>query len=227
VNTNPKSLHAAPVSRLPWVLVVSSAFWWGARTAPAQERDVTYLPGYVNGDVFRDLADEAPDDTTLIDVTLDGPLLRVLAKSFASQNDQMGSILTGLEAINAVIIGFDEEAEPLMWRARQEIRDIVEDLPKHGWSRLARVREKDQEIYVLARHKGEDICGLAVLVSEQNGEQIIFVNIVGKIDLAKMGLLGEGLNLPGLIHVPAKEKRPAEQDAAEEESGETHGGSKE
>jgi hypothetical protein len=221
VNRNPDRLRKTLVGSLPWVLVVSSVLWWAGRTARANEQDVSDAPGYVDGAVFRDIADQAPDHTTLVDVTLNGPMLKVLARAFASQDDQVAGLLTGLEAINAVIIGFDEKNDDLRERARREVRNMVQALPEQGWDRLARVREEGEDIHVLARRRNEELCGLIVLVSERKGREITFVNIVGKIDLGKMGLLGASLNLPGLERVPAEDKRPPEQAAPRRKPGDS------
>ena len=73
-----------------------------------------------------------------------------------------------------------------------------------GWERLAQVREKGSTVRVLILNTETTIGGLVVMITDEN--QIIFTNVAGVLDLAKLGALGKEMNIPGLQNVEKDEK---------------------
>jgi len=188
------------------------------RTVRAVPPHLEYMPGFVDGSAFSEIADRAPDESRLVEVCISKPMLRVLAKSFEVKDTPTANMLRKLEAVTAVIIGLDEDQEELRAEAQQQIKDIVAELPTRNWECLAHIREKHQEVHVMVcygRVQGEEdpaVVGLTVLMSTRGKGDIVFVNICGEIDLANMGLLGTAMSLPGLEYVPGKTDKPAQDD---------------
>ncbi len=157
------------------------------------ERDAKSLPGFVDGSAFSKLAGE---DSELVEVNIGPPLLRALSQA-GSENSDVKSLLGQLQAINAYIIHFGADRARFE-QAEKLIREVEASLEHKGWERLARVREKDSKVGVFVRNSDHTIDGLVVMVADREGGEVVFANIAGVIDLARIGDLRDKLNVPGL-----------------------------
>lgn len=177
-------------NRLTWVTslaVVAAIGNAGLTSASASEPNKHR--GYVDGSAFADLADE---DDKLIEVTIRGPLLKIASKAISSEDEDLGEFLDQIVSINAVIVETDKDADHIA----RLIGEMTERLEDRNWERLARIREDDTNVAVYVLYDDEVIDGITVFVSE--GDEIVFANIAGRIDLALIGNLGSKLHIPGL-----------------------------
>ena len=165
----------------------------GVASVWAAARDRSRHRGYVDGS---EVAELAGDDEKLIEVSIQGPLLRMVSEAVGHESEEMAGFLGQIVSISAVVVEVDEDDED---RARAVARNMTEDLENKGWEKLARVREDDMSVTVLALFddKGEELEGLTVFVSER-GDKFVFANIAGRIDLGLIGQLGLHLGIPGL-----------------------------
>jgi hypothetical protein len=228
VNPIPSKPTSPAVVRLSIAALAALAALGAGRTVLAVPPHLEYTDGFVDGSVFSEIADRAPDDTRLVEVCVTRPMLRVLSKSFVAQNPSMANMLRKLEAVTAVIIGLGYGQDELRAEARKAIKDLVAELPSHNWECLAHIREQHQEVYVMVRYgeiqDDEDpgIVGLTVLINTRGEGDIVFVNICGEIDLTNMGLLGTTMSLPGLEFVPSKAHKPERAEPDEESDENQH-----
>jgi hypothetical protein len=98
--------------------------------------------------------------------------------------------------------------------------ELTGALEKQSWQRFVRVREsrtEDYAAYVHYRERGEDdatdeeeIDGL-VVIGFTGGGELLFVNLVGRIDMDRIALLSERFGVPGLDNwmPPAPSNEPA------------------
>lgn len=155
------------------------------------------VPGCVDS---KDFLEIAGDEAVSVEVSLGGPLLRILTKGNPELSEQAG----GLESIQAVILDLSgdvelDEIDPaLVDRARELIASTQTRLKRGGWQRLARVRDGAEEVQVLVLSDDEVIQGLVVMVLDRNEGQMIFANLCGVLDLAAIQAIGEEINIPGL-----------------------------
>jgi hypothetical protein len=161
-------------------------------------------PGYVDSAPFLALA---TGDSELVEISVKGALLDALAQGFASEDAETSSLIARLKGINAVIVGLEHDSARTE-KAQALVRDTARRLDQAGWERLARVREKDTDVAVFIRSGAKAIDGLVVLAFERGESKLVFANIVGVIDLAKIGEIGEKLDLPGMDQIPKNGKRP-------------------
>lgn len=150
-------------------------------SAPAYAQRLTLdIPG---------LADRAKE---VVEVTLDGPLLRVAAKFLSGDDpDERAAreVVTKLQGIYVKSYTFDNEGEYDM--------AIVEKLRAQvsTWKKIVTVREKSREtndVYVDMR--GEEVVGLAIINAEPR--ELTVVNIVGTIDLDKLSKIEGNFGIP-------------------------------
>ncbi len=175
-------------------LVAATVVGMASASALARDGDHKRHRGYVDGSAFAALASE---DGTLIEVSINGPLLKTVASALGEENEEIAGFLGGIVSISAVVI---EDADDDDGDARAMAAKIADDLKEDGWDQVARVREGDESVTVLVllddKHEGS-LAGITVMVSEGEGE-IVFANIAGRIDLSLVGKFAHGFGLPGL-----------------------------
>jgi hypothetical protein len=166
------------------------------RDRDTRTTDARRHPGYVDGSDFAKLAG---DDADLIEVSIEGPLLKMVAKGLGEQQPELADLIGGIVSINAIVIDLPSEAKKDKdGRLADAARDLADRLRGKDWQQLARVREKgDASVVVMAHMEDDAIDGLLVLVVEE-GDEFVFVNIAGRIDLAKIAEVGMKLDVPGI-----------------------------
>lgn len=166
----------------------------------AERRGEAAVPGFVDG---TKLAELAGDDAVSVEVTLGKALLKPILHA----DPQLEALAGGLESIYALVLEIESPA--VAEQVVREVREIESRLVARGWERVARVRERDEEVKVLVLVEDEQTYGgLVVLVVDRSGAaaEVVFANIAGRIDLAAIERLGEQLELPGLSDIELKEK---------------------
>jgi hypothetical protein len=120
------------------------------------------------------------------EVTLDGPLLEMVGKFMAMDEDQedaeMVAIIKNLKGIYVKSFEFDEPNQ----YSQADVEAIRKQLVGPGWVRIVtdinkRTGEKN-EIYLLK--EGEKVSGVTILVAE--ARELTVVNIVGAIPMDKI-----------------------------------------
>jgi len=153
------------------------------------------VPGFVDG---TKLAALAGDDAVSVEVTLGKTLLKPILRA----DPELEALAGGLESIYALVLEIDSAS--VAEQVVREIREIESRLIGRGWERVARVRERDEEVKVLVLVEDEKTySGLVVMVVDRSGTpaEIVFANIAGTLDLAAIERLGERLDVPGLSDI--------------------------
>jgi hypothetical protein len=131
-----------------------------------------------------------------VDVTLDGPMLRLAAKFLGDNGDERVArdMISRLEGIYVKSYEFDDDGV--------YDRSIVDGIRKQigpSWKRLVQVKSRDREnVEIYADMRGENVAGLVVLAFEPR--ELTIVNLVGPIDLEKLA------NLEGHFGIPRVRK---------------------
>ena len=174
------------------------------------DRDVTKLPGYVPFDQKAILGDI---DAT-VEINLSEPMIKFLAGAANLADQELAEMLHGIIDLRIKVFELDAaDAE----RAQPKIKDLVDWLDKNEWSRIIHVKEEFETVNIYSRLDGENMSGLALVVENQS--ELVFINIVGEIDPARMGALigrmsGDGemdLDLLGRIDESVAETQAASQ----------------
>jgi hypothetical protein len=142
---------------------------------------------------FRHLQLKATDS---VDITLDGFLMR-LAKKFAAQHagdaaqDEALNLLQDIKSVRVRNFTFDSDNA----YSRADIDGVRRQLQGPGWSALVQVHKRgDEDVDVYVCLDGEKVKGLAVIASEPR--EFTIVNIVGSIDIDKIGQLEGEFGIP-------------------------------
>ncbi len=176
---------------------VALALALGPFPARAAEQDITRHPAYVDGSAILELAGE---DGDIVEVSIGPGLMGAMR---AGVDDATG-LLSGLRGIYAYVVNLDHDAAREAG-ARRKVKSLEQQLSATGWERIVRVREEGDHVNVFTRPGGDGrpgsaqiVSGLVVLVLEGDESQVVFVNIIGDMDMAKLGALADTVNLPGL-----------------------------
>ena len=176
-------------------------------TAPAAAADpeIERLDGFVDGSAFCDLAGE---DDEVVEVHLGPSILSALARG-AGEDPDIAPVLEGLRSITACVVslrGDPARAE----KAGRLVRETEVRLERDGWERLARVRDAGERVDVFVRNDERIVRGVTVLVMGRGDGEVVFVNLAGTVDLARIGEIGDTLHVPGLDEMKKGEAGPGE-----------------
>ena len=157
----------------------------------AQSTDVTNEPGYVD---FGDLT-KFESSTGVTEVYLDEDLLSTLAEISTDEDPNAMEILEGLKLVKANVFEVSDNNKS---EIEAKVSSIDSKLMSSNWKRIVKTRSEDEMTNVyIKQDNNKKIVGLVVASVEGDGEAA-FVNIVGNIELAKLGKLGKQFNIPQL-----------------------------
>lgn len=173
--------------------------------ALAATPEVERLEGFVDGSAFCDLAGE---DGEVVEISLGPAILSALARGAGTDAD-LAPLLDGLRSISACIVSF--RGDPVRaGKADRLVREMESRLDRSGWERLARVRDGGERVDVFVRNDERAVRGVTILVLGRDDGEVVFVNLAGTIDLARIGELGDSLDVPGLDELKKGEAGPGE-----------------
>ena len=162
--------------------------------------------------------------TETVNVTIDPAMLKMAAGLLKNerQNDAALAMLNDIQGIYVRSFEFDRDNA----YSQDDVKAVRTQLAAPGWSRMVEVESKGNRseekngvkttsggfelVQIYGWRDGNQPGGLAILVAEPR--ELTVVNIVGPIDLAKLGALQGQFGIPFLPHVaspgaPAPPKR--------------------
>ena len=147
---------------------------------------------------MRNLEPLSKKASEVVDVNLDGPLLKLASKFMAEDDstedrDALG-ITKNLKGIYVKNFEFDKPGE----YSQADVEAIRKQLQSPAWSRIVTARSKHEgettEIYLMTAGDGGTVLGMAILNSEP--QELTVVNIVGPIDIDKLSSLEGKMGIP-------------------------------
>lgn len=171
--------------RVNWIL--TTALWLMVTTVA--HAGVEQMAGYVDFAKFGLGTNQEPT----VEVNLSGPMLKLAA--LASDDDEdLGQMLSGLAGIYVRTYEMGDTSPAGFEKA---ISSISQHLQQTGWETIVKVRERDERAHIAIKMEGENIVGMTVLAMDENDEEneVVFVNIVGLIDLARIGRMSRHFDI--------------------------------
>lgn len=146
-------------------------------------------------DSLAQLENKAVDIT---DISVDEQTLRlgwsVLSTQRSADEAKVKELLKGLKGVYVKVLEFDKEGD----YSQSDLDEVRGQLRAPGWVRIVNVRSKHDgdnvEAYLMS--DGDKIQGVGVIVA--NSHQLVIVNVVGPIDLEKIGELEGQFGIPRL-----------------------------
>jgi hypothetical protein len=168
--------------RVKWIL--TSVLWLFAVTAA--QAGVEQHPGYID---FSKFGLGAGEEAT-VEINLRGPMLKLAAAATDEDDPDVSEMLSGLEGIFVRTYELDDHSPAGFDKA---IASISQHLQTTGWETIVKVREPDERAHIAIKMDGDKIVGMTVVALDEKDrdEGVVFINIVGTIDLAKVGRMGK------------------------------------
>jgi hypothetical protein len=149
-------------------------------------------PGYFD---FGDLSVfEKGDGVT--EVFLESHILQLVASVTEDEEPELSVMLNGLKLVKVNVFEVSDKNEKGI---NSKLEDLDKKLVSQKWDRIVRSKGGDENVNVYIKTSGskKNIDGLVVTTLDKGGEAV-FVNIVGTIDLKKIGKLGAKFDIPSL-----------------------------
>jgi hypothetical protein len=143
----------------------------------------------------------------VVDVNLDGPLLKLASKFMTDEDDREGlEVIKNLKGIYVKSFTFEKPGD----YTPADVEAIRSQLHAPAWSRIVSDRDKREgeitEIYLMTERDGGNVLGMAIIDAEPT--ELTVVNIVGPVDIDKLSQLEGKMGIPRLGEL-TKEQKPA------------------
>ncbi len=151
------------------------------QTALAAKTD---QPGYVDLE-FIDIPNDA-DQIQDIDL---GPVLKdVISKAKENDDPEIAELLTMVHHLRMRAYSLDKYS---VKGAEEAVEVIARRLKQDDWDNLMKFKDEDELTTISTKYHNDNMVGLMVVVFSPD-EEVMFINIVGDLDLGKlMSLAGE------------------------------------
>ena len=146
----------------------------------------------------------------VVDVNLDGALLRLAGKFMTDEDDREG--LEIIKNLKGIYVKNFEFAKPNEY-SQADVESIRGQLQTPSWSRIVSAQNKPEgetsEIYLMTASDAGTVLGMAIIDAQP--KELTVVNIVGPIDMDKLSQLEGKMGIPRLGEV-GKESKKVEGD---------------
>jgi hypothetical protein len=155
------------------------------------QQSVRNEPGYVDLDKVGGWSEFLRRDPK-IDVSVEGALMKLVAEASRIEDPELADLLQKLRGV--FVRGYETPRED-MERTRSHANEVGRDLLDAGWSSVIRVRNEREHVQMFARYRGDIVIGMVVLSIKEADNETMFLNIVGAIDPAQIGRIGQKFNI--------------------------------
>jgi len=156
-----------------------------------------------------------------VEVNVNSNIIAMVAKLTQKNEPDVADMIQGLKGIRVNVIGVDDENRE---EVESRVKAIREQLNSNGWDRVVTAQDKKQDVGVYLKTRGPEAVEGVVVTVLDGKKQAVLINVVGDINIDKLGLLGEKFNIDPLKkigksvkphqnhrHQPAEEEAPAKE----------------
>ena len=145
----------------------------------AQEDELKALPGYVDFGQLDSVYGEPK-----VRINIGGFLLGFVAAA-AKEDPEAAALMKGLEGVRISIYSTGGKVAPAM----EHLTQVKTMLQGQNWEPIVQVNEQGEQVQIFMKADGEGMQGLTVMAV--NGEEAVFLNILGSIDPDQLGKVME------------------------------------
>jgi hypothetical protein len=150
----------------------------------AQEDELKDLPGFID---FGDLSSAYGEPK--ISINIGGTLLQFVGLMSEDSNPETSEMMSQLKGVR--VFGYPIEEDPTV--ARQKFGEVKSTLKSKGWEPVVQVNEEDEQVLIYMKMTGNAMEGMTVMTVDD--EEVMFINIIGKLDPKQLGKVMDGLDV--------------------------------
>ena len=152
--------------------------------ALAQEDELKDLAGFVD---FGDLS--ATYGEPKISINIGGMLLQFVGMMSEEGNPETSEIMSQLKGVR--VFGYHIDDDPGV--ALEKFGEVKNTLKSKGWEPVVQVNEEDEQVLIYMKLNGASMEGMTVMTVDE--EEVMFINIIGKLDPRQLGKVMDGLDV--------------------------------
>jgi hypothetical protein len=150
----------------------------------AQEDELRDLEGFID---FGDLS--ATYGEPKISINIGGTLLQFVGMMSEEGNPETSEIMSQLKGVR--VFGYPIADDPAV--AREKFSEVKNTLKSKGWEPVVQVNEEDEQVLIYMKLNGASMEGMTVMTVDE--EEVMFINIIGKLDPRQLGKVMDGLDV--------------------------------
>jgi hypothetical protein len=150
----------------------------------AQEDELRDLDGFID---FGDLS--ATYGEPKISINIGGTLLQFVGMMSEEGNPETSEIMSQLKGVR--VFGYPIADDPGV--AREKFGEVKNTLKSKGWEPVVQVNEEDEQVLIYMKLNGASMEGMTVMTVDE--EEVMFINIIGKLDPRQLGKVMDGLDV--------------------------------
>ena len=150
----------------------------------AQEDELKDLAGFID---FGDLS--AAYGEPKISINIGGTLLQFVGMMSEEGNPETSEMMSQLKGVR--VFGYPISEDPTV--AREKFDEVKKSLKSKGWEPVVQVNEDDERVLIYMKMDGDSMEGMTVMTV--NDEEVMFINIIGKLDPRQLGKVMDGLDV--------------------------------
>jgi len=150
----------------------------------AQEDELKKLEGYID---FGDLS--ATYGEPSISINIGGTLLQFVGMMSENSDPEAAQIMSELKGVR--VFGYPIEQDPAV--ARDKFTEVKSTLKTKGWEPVVQINEDDEQVLIYMKLNESVMEGMTVMTVDE--EEVMFINIIGKLDPKQIGKVMDGFDV--------------------------------
>jgi len=150
----------------------------------AQEDELKKLEGYID---FGDLS--ATYGEPSISINIGGTLLQFVGMMSENSDPEAAQIMSELKGVR--VFGYPIEQDPAV--ARDKFTEVKSTLKTKGWEPVVQINEDDEQVLIYMKLNESIMEGMTVMTVDE--EEVMFINIIGKLDPKQIGKVMDGFDV--------------------------------
>ena len=155
-----------------------------ALPAMAQEDELKGLAGFVD---FGDLSKTYGEPS--ISINIGGTLLGFVSAISEESNPDTAKMMGQLKGVR--VFGYPINEDPGV--AKNKFVEVKNSLKSKGWEPVVQVNDADNQVMIYMKMDGINMEGLTVMTVDAT--EVMFINIIGKLDPKKLGQMMKSFNV--------------------------------
>jgi len=139
-----------------------------------------------------------------VEVNVSSNLISLVARLAKDKEPEINDAIRGLQQIRVNVVGLDDGNRAEL---KERVKTVRAQLDSQGWERVVTAQEKDQDVVVQVKTRGNEAVQGIVVTVFNGDQQAVLVNVVGDIQPEKLAAIGEKFNIDPLKHLAPLAKK--------------------